>query len=80
MRIHACLGLSPYDMNTLLYHSLIMIPTAINVFMMWYDYNYKEPYFLLIAVIHSTWNISMYLIRFLSGIIMARVIVQENLE
>ena len=78
MHLKACLGLSPYDIHTLLYcvmvPSIFMLGEALCVYL----YSKENEWIFFIAfMIHG---LALHFTGFLSGIIIARSNIKENLE
>lgn len=81
MRLHAFLGLSEFDMGTFVYYGLaVALCILVNFFIMWYENSDKEANFIFFMAFRSLDSVITYLFGFLSGIVIARSSVQENLE
>ncbi len=81
MKLHACLGLSKYDMNTVFYYVLVFsLCLTFNLYIHWFNNDAGDGSFSCAMVVATLFNSFMYILGFLAGIIIARSTAHENLE
>ena len=81
MKLREFLGLSEYDMNTIIYYmKMITLVEAIFLFLNWYIHHNVRNEVLFLFVIQPIYSLVMYFIGFITGIIIARSTVREYLE
>jgi hypothetical protein len=81
MQLHTCLALSKYDLNTGFYFLLVFaLCLAFNLYIHLFDCGVIEMTFSYAMLVVTLFSCFMYILGFLSGIVVARTTVMENLE
>jgi hypothetical protein len=81
MKFQMFLGLSQYDMNTVFYYLLVFsLCLTFNFYLRWLNSHVEEINISLVQVVCTITVCFMYIMGFLSGIVVARTTALENLE
>ncbi len=81
MKLQSCLGLSQYDMNTVFYYLLVFsLCLTFNFYIHLLNSHVEETKISSVQVFCTIAVCFMYIVGFLSGIVIARVTTLENIE
>ena len=81
MKSREYLGLSEYDMSTVIYYmKIITLVESVFLFLTWYFHHNVKNEVLFLFVVQPIYSLVMYFIGFITGIIIARTTVREFLE